>query len=148
MTPRCSGPAVLRLGLGASGLALLGVGGWHLARLPDPYPVLVWLGGAVLLHDALIGPLVMAAGLLAAALPGRAVVRGALVTGGALLVIALPALLRPGRPANPSVLPLPYGRNLLILLALTAAAALAGVLRARRTARTRREEGGVGARRR
>jgi hypothetical protein len=129
----------LRAGLAAPGLFLLAVGGRHLAQLPDPYPVLKWLAGAVLLHDAVIAPLVFATGLLVARLPARPAIRTALLTGGTLLLVALPALLRPGPTANPSVLPLPYARNLLVLLALTTAAALtaatAAALRARRRAR-------------
>ncbi|MFI0897931.1 hypothetical protein [Streptomyces sp. NPDC020983] len=129
----------VRAGLAVPGLLLLAVGGWHLAQLRDPYPVLEWLAGAALLHDAVIAPLVLAAGVLVARLPARTAVRGALLTGGALLLVALPALLRPGHPANPSVLPLPYGRNVLALLAVTALTALAAAatatLRARRAAR-------------
>lgn len=121
-----------RAGLGGAGLFLLAVGGRHIEQLRDPYEVLVWLAGAVLVHDALLAPLVLAAGLLVAALPARRALRTALVTGGALTLVALPALLRPGSPANPSVLPLPYGRNLLLLLGLTAAAGVAGALLARR----------------
>ncbi|WP_107060299.1 hypothetical protein [Streptomyces sp. NRRL F-5123] len=132
----------LRAGLLAPGLFFLAVGGRLLSRLPDPYPVLEWLAGAVLLHDAAIGPLVLAVGLLVARLPARAAVRTALLTGGALLLVTLPALLRPRPTANPSVLPLPYGRNLLVLLAVTALSALAATataaLRARRAARTSR----------
>lgn len=138
MTKRSgTGFTLLRLALGGSGLVLLALGGRRLARLPDPYPVLKWLGGAVLLHDALVAPLVLAAGLLVAAVPSasRPVVRGALLTAGALVLVALPALLRPGTPANPSVLPLPYGRDLLLLLVLAGIAAVAAVLRARRAAR-------------
>ncbi|MGW5352040.1 hypothetical protein ACWERV_16220 [Streptomyces sp. NPDC004031] len=129
----------LRAGLAVPGLFLLAMGGRLLARVRDPYPVLEWLAGAVLLHDAVIAPVVLAAGLAVARLRARAAVRTALLTGGSLLLVTLPALLRPGPTANPSVLPLPYARNLLVLLAATALAALAAAvpaaLRARRAAR-------------
>ncbi|MEU2393506.1 hypothetical protein [Streptomyces sp. NPDC007369] len=124
-----------RLLIGALGLLLIGIGGWQLAALPDPYDVLVWLGGALVLHDALLAPLVLATGLLVAAVPARAVVRGVLVTAGALVLVTLPLLLRPGAPPNPSALPLPYARNLLLVLAavvLVAAGAVAAALLARR----------------
>lgn len=130
------GLALTRAALALLGLFLLGVGGWHLAELRDPFQALEWLAGAVVLHDAVIGPLVLVVGLLAGLLPARGAVRATLITAGALTLIALPALLRPGRPANPSVLPLPYARDLLLLLALTAgvgvAAAVLGRWRRRR----------------
>lgn len=132
------GLVAVRAALGGAGLLLLAVGGRRFAELRDPYEVLAWLAGAVLVHDALLGPLVLAAGALVAALPARRAVRAALVTGGALTLVALPALLRPGSPANASVLPLPYGRNLLLLLALTAAAGSAAALLARWARRRRR----------
>lgn len=122
--------------LGAFGLLLIGVGGWHLAAQPDPYGVLVWLGGALVLHDALVAPLVLATGLLVAAVPaGRRAVRAALITAGALVLITLPLLLRPGAPPNPSALPLPYARNLLLVLAAVAVVTVASVLLARRRRR-------------
>ncbi|MEU3726624.1 hypothetical protein [Streptomyces sp. NPDC031705] len=124
---------VYRYALGALGLLLIGIGGRLVAGLPDPLGVLVWLGGALVLHDGVIAPLVLGAGLLVAAGPGRGVVRGALVTGGALVLVTLPALLRPGAPVNPSALPLPYGRNLLLVLAgVGLAAGATRLLRRRR----------------
>ncbi|MEU9037321.1 hypothetical protein AB0D45_20810 [Streptomyces sp. NPDC048352] len=125
---------VYRYALGALGLLLIGIGGRLVAGLPDPLGVLVWLGGALVLHDGVIAPLVLGAGLLVAAGPGRGVVRGALVTGGALVLVTLPALLRPGTPVNPSALPLPYGRNLLLVLAGVGLAAGAARLLRRRPA--------------
>ncbi|MCX5193270.1 hypothetical protein OOK31_05080 [Streptomyces sp. NBC_00249] len=112
---------VFRYAVGALGLLLIAVGARLVAGLPDPLDVLVWLGGALVLHDGILAPLVLAAGLLIAAVPARGLLRGALVTGGALVLVTLPALLRPGAPVNPSALPLPYGRNLLIVLAVVAA---------------------------
>ncbi|MCX4782679.1 hypothetical protein [Streptomyces sp. NBC_01264] len=113
----------LRLVLGAAGLLLIAIGGRLLAVLPDPFDVLVWMGGAVVLHDGIIAPLVLLAGLAVAAVPARGLVRGALLTAGVLVLVTLPLLLRPGTPPNPSALPLPYGRNLLLVLAAVAVAA-------------------------
>ncbi|MFD8982697.1 hypothetical protein [Streptomyces sp. NPDC059564] len=126
---------VFRYALGVLGLLLIAIGGRLVAGLPDPLDVAVWLGGALVLHDGIIAPLVLAAGLLVAAVPARGLVRGALITGGALVLVTLPALLRPGAPVNPSALPLPYGRNLLVVLAAVAAvtAVVALVRRGRRS---------------
>lgn len=118
--------------LGGCGLLLIAIGGRLLSVLPDPLDVMVWLGGALVLHDAIIAPLVLAAGLAVAAVPARGVVRGALLTAGVLVLVTLPLLLRPGTPPNPSALPLPYGRNLLIVLAVVAVAAVALALAGRR----------------
>ncbi|ARH89278.1 hypothetical protein [Streptomyces sp. MOE7] len=129
--------SVTRLLTGVAGLALMGVGASLLLDVPDLTGVLVWLGGAVVLHDALIAPLVLLIGLVLVRGGARGPVRGALLVAGALTTVALPVLLRPGKPANSSVLPLDYPRNwLLTLVAVATVTAL--VLAARRTRRSRR----------
>ncbi|WP_236246226.1 hypothetical protein [Streptomyces sp. CC210A] len=111
--------------LGTAGVALMGVGAWLLADTRTPWDVVVWLGGAVVLHDAVVAPLVLGLGLLVARTgTARGVVRGALVVAGGLTLVALPVLLAPRRPSNPSVLPLDYTRNWLLLLAAVAVGAL------------------------
>lgn len=122
----------LRWILGGAGLLLIAIGGRLLSVLPDPLDVMVWLGGALVLHDGVIAPLVLAAGLLVAAAPARGVVRGALLTAGVLVLVTLPLLLRPGAPPNPSALPLPYGRNLAFVLGAVVVAAAAVALAGRR----------------
>ncbi|MEV6250797.1 hypothetical protein AB0M38_32195 [Streptomyces sp. NPDC051742] len=133
--------AVLRYATGGLGLALIGVGAWRVAAQPDPADVLVWLAGAVVLHDGILAPLVLAVGLLLAGnaknagITGRferAWVRGALLVAGGLIIVTLPLLLRPGAPPNPSALPLPYTRNLLALLAVIAVVTTATILVRRR----------------
>ncbi|MEU8433529.1 hypothetical protein AB0F18_11520 [Streptomyces sp. NPDC029216] len=111
-----------RFVLGAFGLTLAGWGGWLLLRQPGPWRIAVWLGGAVVVHDALVAPLVLAIAALAAAagLRLRGVPRGALLVAGSLTAIALPPLLRPGGVANPTVLPLDYLRNWLLAMAAVA----------------------------
>ncbi len=109
--------SVLRYGLGALGVALVGLGTWLVVDQPDPLGVFVWLAGALVLHDGILAPLVLAVGLLLVGRRRRGLLRGALLVAGSVVLVALPLLLRPGAPPNPSALPLPYGRNLAIVLA-------------------------------
>ncbi|MBW8699719.1 hypothetical protein MBT84_08950 [Streptomyces sp. MBT84] len=122
-----------RLSMGAAGLVVSGVGVQLLLDVRDLPGVLVWLGGAVVLHDALIAPLVLLVGWALVRGGARGPVRGALLVAGALTAVALPVLLRPGRPANSSVLPLDYPRDW--LLALVAVAAVTALVRAARWVR-------------
>ncbi|GAA0331730.1 hypothetical protein ACKI1I_36200 [Streptomyces turgidiscabies] len=110
----------LRVVAGAAGLALMGVGVSLLTDVRDLPGVLVWLGGAVVLHDMVIAPVVLLIGLALVRGGVRGPVRGALLVAGALTAVALPVLLRPGRTANPSVLPLDYPRNWLVALVVVA----------------------------
>lgn len=110
----------LRVMAGAAGVALMGVGAFLLEDVRDLGDVLVWLGGAVVLHDVVIAPVVLLVGLLVVRGGVRGPVRGALLVAGALTTVALPVLLRPGKTANSSVLPLDYPRNWLIALVAVA----------------------------
>ncbi|MGW7406107.1 hypothetical protein ACWGI9_20645 [Streptomyces sp. NPDC054833] len=112
---------VTRYLAGGLGVALMSVGASLLVDVRDLTDVLLWLGGAIVLHDALIAPLVLLAGLVLVRGGARGPVRGALLAAGALTVVALPVLLRPGPRANASVLPLDYPRNWLIALVAVAA---------------------------
>ncbi len=136
----------VRYGVGSLGLLLMGIGAWQLSVVPDPWEVGVWLVGALVLHDALIAPLVLVLGFLVAAVPARGVVRGALITGGATVLITLPLLLRPGSPPNPSALPLPYGRNLLLVLGAVVISAVVVAVAGRHLPRRPRGGGGPAAR--
>ncbi|MEW2634553.1 hypothetical protein AB0903_23665 [Streptomyces sp. NPDC048389] len=135
----------MRIVLGAAGLALMTVGLSLLVGGGQFKDVALWLAGAVLVHDLLVAPLVLGAGLLLALLPARGLLRGALITAGSLTAIALPVLLAPGTPGNPSVLPLDYPRNWLLSLAgvaaVTGAVLAARWLRGRRAARGARAGG-------
>jgi hypothetical protein len=115
----------LRITSGAAGLAAMTLGAVLLTnpQVKKPLDVLWWLLGAVLLHDGVLVPATLAAGAL---LPPRLRrgTRGALITAACLTAVALPTLLRPGHPANSSVLALDYGRNLVIALGTVAAVAL------------------------
>ncbi|MFF4319456.1 hypothetical protein [Streptomyces sp. NPDC001568] len=104
---------------GALGLALIGWGCLLLSRQPQPWRIIVWLGGALVVHDGFIAPLVIAVAALTAAagLRLRGVPRAALIVAGSLTAIALPPLLRPGAAANATALPLDYLRNWLLTMA-------------------------------
>ncbi|WP_327224753.1 hypothetical protein OG229_13455 [Streptomyces platensis] len=119
---------------GVAGLALMGVGASLLLDVREWTGVLLWLGGAVALHDGLIAPLVLLVGLVLLRGGGsglRGPIRGALTVAGALTMVALPVLLRPGPRANSSVLPLDYWGNwLLAMVAVVMVTAV--VLAARR----------------
>lgn len=92
---------------------------------------IAWFAGGVLVHDAIVVPLTMLAALAVARfVPGtyRSLVQGALIVSATLTLALLPLLSGQGRTAaNPSQQPLPYGRNLLLVLATvwTCAAVLA-----------------------
>lgn len=81
----------------------------------DVAGVALFLAAVLVLHDAVLLPLVIAAGVPARRwTPGP---RMAGVVSLAVLVVGLPPALGGRPPDNPSVLPLPYGRNLLLVLA-------------------------------
>jgi hypothetical protein len=104
-----------------------------------------WFAGGVLAHDLLLAPAAVLVGAgLARAVPSayRGVVQAALYVSGTVALAAVVLVSGKGRdPTVPSQQPLPYGRNLLVVLALiwTVAAFVVAVrvVRARR-ARTPR----------
>ncbi len=111
-----------RLLIGAGALLMAyAVGGALLDPQVDPVGVTIFLAAVLVAHDVVFLPLVLAAGVPVE----RPALRYAGVVGLAVLVVGLPLALGFGRvPDNPSVLPLPYGRNLLLILGLVALAAL------------------------
>jgi hypothetical protein len=127
-----------RVLLGAGGVALVLVGLWHLLALdlPDLVDAVVWLGAGVLVHDAVVAPLVVVAGLaVLPRLPAYArapAVVGAVVLGSVTL-LAVPALGRFGaRDDVPSLLPRPYAALwLLVVVLVVAAVVVASLLRRR-----------------
>jgi hypothetical protein len=134
--------------LTAAGLAAVGYGIDGLVAMrrdTNPTQAARWLIGGLLIHDLIAVPVTAAVGLLLTRLvraPYRAVVQGALLVSAAVALASLP-LWRGygGAPGNPSVNPLPYGRNLAIVLgavwAGAAAVIVARALRARRARRAR-----------
>ncbi|WP_413100022.1 hypothetical protein [Streptomyces sp. Inha503] len=73
-----------------------------------------------MLHDVVIAPVVLLVGLALVRGGVRGPVRAALLVAGALTTVALPVLLRPGRRANSSVVPLDYPCNWLVMLVVVA----------------------------
>ncbi|GAA3941353.1 hypothetical protein GCM10023085_23620 [Actinomadura viridis] len=128
------------LGHGVGGaLIATGLGGLLRESGFDLVGWAAWFGGGVLVHDAVIAPCVLLVGAATTRLPRsyRRHVQRAFTVGALVTLVALPFVLGQGRRAdNPSILPLPYGRNLLIVLAavllLTACVALGHRLASRR----------------
>ena len=131
-----AGMRTVRVIAGVGGVVLMAVGASLLTDVRDLTDVVVWLCGAVVLHDAVIAPVVLLVGMVLVRGGVRGPVRGALLVAGALTAVALPVLLRPGRTANPSVLPLDYPRNW--LMALTAVATVTALWLASRGFRRHR----------
>ena len=134
---------IFRFVLGAAGLALLGNGAYGLLTSPQTSPpeaVGQWLVGGLILHDALLAPAVYVLGAIACRFTSarwRGRLAALLLIGGSLTLISLPEVLRQGRNANPTVLPLDYARNIGLLLgALVTAMALYSAVDAARRRRT------------
>lgn len=135
----------------ATGLAALAYGVEQIlsgGTVTDAGAVLTWLAGALLVHDGLLAPLALAVGWALARLlpatPRRVVVTG-LFIAGCLVLVALPPLLAPGVPDNPTTTPRDYSRGLLVWLGvdllLTLAVLLAGLaVRRRRQARQQSQQ--------
>ncbi|GAA2148356.1 hypothetical protein [Actinomadura napierensis] len=139
---------VMRVVPYAAGLALIGFG---MRGVVADVPVrgwATWFIGAAVLHDGVLVPAVLVAGLVTGRIPAahRRVVRAALIVAACVTAVALPLVLGYGRrPDVPSQLPLPYGRNLAIVVgaiaAVTVAVLAARLVIARRAApaRTKKE---------
>jgi hypothetical protein len=79
--------------------------------------VVVFAAAVLVLHDGVLMPLVALAGRLLRG--ASAAARTAALVSLAIVVVGLPLALGFGRPPdNPSALPLPYGRHLLLILGL------------------------------
>lgn len=140
----------------AVGLVLLGVGAVLLLTELAPARwtgVAVWIGAAILVHDGVVAPVVVAIGLgaervrdrLRLDVRGIAVAQGALLVGAILTAITVPALIAStlGNP-NPTILVGAYGAALAVIwVVLAGVAAIAigvsrrAVLRTERATRTK-----------
>ncbi len=138
---------LLRIALGAFGLWVLSIGARGLL-LGHPFvwnkPVGKWLLNGLLVHDALIAPVVFVCCAIAyrvTSMRVRRALAAILLIGGSAVIIALPDILRKGHNSNPTVTPLDYRGNLIIvLLAVVGGAVLVTAASARRAARQARRE--------
>lgn len=129
---------VILVGFGVMGWAVLGV--FSEAERTAPVSWFTWLIGGALVHDLIVLPLVLLVGAGFASLgrPGLArSLRWAVAVGAVITVASFPVVARFGaRSDNPTVLPLPAGRNLVyIWVGLLAVAVVVGLLWDRRLAR-------------
>jgi len=134
-----NGWLVSRLLLGAAGLAAAAYGGWLLwEQRDDAVSLGLWLAGGVLLHDAVLSPLLVAGGLvLARFVPEqwRVPVVVAVVVWGSITLLAIPVLGEFGAlPDNPTLLDRPYLTTWAVLTAVLAAGVVAAALVVRRRA--------------
>ena len=137
---------MIRLALGAPGVAAASYGGWLLYdRGWDNFvAAATWLVAGVVLHDGLLAPLTILVCLVAARLlPAPA--RGPAAVLGSVTLLAVPVLGRFGaRPDNPTLLDRNYAAGWAVLAALTVVGVLLATYAAARG--TRRRTGGPGAR--
>lgn len=138
-------PPVGRIVVGAIGVGFVVVGvRGILAHGHDTHPRswLTWVIAAALAHDLILAPAIAVVGVLVGRLVphrARAAVQIGLLISGCVLVVGLTAILTPGGrhyADNSSLLPLAYGRNLVIVLAIVwTAIAIAIVVAFRRRTR-------------
>lgn len=129
---------VVRGGLVALGVALIGIGGWVLTDTVNPNRyggLLIWLIGSVVLHDAVLAPIVAAVSLIVRRTGRRVrpavlwIVQGAVVVGAIFSLVVVPEIVAKAKgPKNDTVLPFDYGVRLGVLwlvIALATAAVVA-----------------------
>lgn len=116
-----------RLALGTAGV-LLGAFGVYRLITQEPHGKLLdlvkWLAGALVIHDAIIAPVVVAVGwVIAHVVPprGRRYLQAGLIIGALITIVAIPLIYRRGsQPASKAILLRNYGGNLTILLGIVA----------------------------
>lgn len=120
----------------------------RLTRIPG---LALWIAAAIVLHDAILAPIVFALGIGLRRAGRRvsgtviAIVQGGIVVGSIVSLIAVPTIVAKNfAPANATVLPLDYGLNLgifwLVLAALTVGLSVWAVMRERRGSRVRLQD--------
>ncbi len=149
MSTTWGGISRIRVVIGTAGGLLLTFGVFRLGTeiaVPDLLALALWLGGALVLQDAVLSPGIVGVGGLLRRIPSRArtYVQGALVAGGMVTVTAIPLIYRAdSQPDAKALLEQDYRANLGLLLALVSAAALLAYLR--RVAHERSTDGPAGA---
>ncbi|MDM7887664.1 hypothetical protein QUG98_04265 [Curtobacterium sp. RHCJP20] len=135
-----------RIVLVVVGVLVMAFGAYVLVTTVRPariWGLATWLLGAVVLHDAVLSPFVVGAGLLLRRTGRRlgagvlVVVQTAVVLGCVLALVVLPEIAAKHHgQKNPTVLPFDYTTRLLVvegvLLAVVVVALVVGVVRARR----------------
>jgi hypothetical protein len=136
---------MIRRAVLAAGVVALAFGAEQFLTLgpaPQVLSALLWMAAVLVVHDGVVAPLTVGVGRLVSRWGGRTVGVGLAVGVVVLAGLALPALLSPGLPDNPTVLPRAYGRGLVLLLAADVAVTVAvAIIRRRRAARTAARRG-------
>ena len=147
----------VRIALAVAGV-LVGLWGlWSLVNAVDIRGLVrlpLWLGGAVVIDDFVLGPLIITVGWVVTRWAARpdghrlvAVVRTTLLYVGITTLIAVPLLLRQGTGVNPTVLPRDYLRDWLLLeAAIVLIGVAAGVSQRFTFSRSRASSGDIGGR--
>ena len=138
-------PAMRRwqIGLIAVGLLLLALGGLVLVLDVGPSEfvgIAIWFAGAIILHDGILAPVVFVVSLMLRRAGKRIplgallIVQGAVVVGAMTALLVVPEQLKQAiGTANPTILPLNYGVNLVVFgVVLIAVTVLAVVVYLRR----------------
>jgi len=128
--------------LGVVGCLVAGVGVFKLwsLGLGDLWQAVLWLGGGVVVHDALFAPVVLVVGIAGAALLPRWAM-GPVVVGAIVLVTVtvavFPTLAQFGERADlPSLLDRPYGLGWIAFAGIVVLGVALGCVRGRRHLRT------------
>jgi len=123
-----------RVVIGAMGALLLIFGVFRLVtQVPSSHLVAlaVWLGVALILHDAVLSPAIVGTGVLLRKVPARArtYLQGALIAGGTVTVIAIPLIYREGRqPRVKAILNQDIPLSLTVLVGVVTVGALTSYL--------------------
>jgi hypothetical protein len=109
-------------------LGLFGVGRL-VTQIPAPSLVGlgIWLLAALLIHDGIVSPFILAVGALVGRVPprGRRYLQAGLIMAAMVTVLAVPMMYRRGsQPASKALLDQNYGGNLTLLLGVIAGATL------------------------
>jgi len=119
-----------RIVLAVTGIALglFGVGRL-LTQVPAPSLIGlgIWLIAALVIHDGIASPLILAVGALVGRVPprGRRYLQAGLIMAAMVTVLAVPMIYRRGsQPASKALLDQNYGGNLTLLLGVIAGATL------------------------
>ncbi len=135
MSGQWGGISRIRVVIGAAGGLLVAFG---LFRLVTEVPgrsllgLALWLGAALVLHDAVLSPGIVGVGVMLRRIPARArtFVQGALICAALVTVIAIPMMYRAGsQPRAEAILDQDFRGNLAVLIAVISGIALLAYLR-------------------